>query len=356
MERIAIGVSRPYDVLTGKGLLSRAGQEISKIHPCQRIAVISDEHVDPLWGQGLRESLLQAGFQVFVHVIPAGDENKSPDTLVGALRFLADAQITREDLVCALGGGMVCDLAGFAAGIFLRGIGSVLIPTSLLCMTDACVGGKTAVNLPEGKNLCGVFHQPELVLCDTDLLSTLPGEEIINGMAEAAKHMLLTDWRMLLNPPRDFCAMPDEEKERFIAWNIRVKRDFVLADEQDTGKRQLLNLGHTIGHAAEKLSGYALRHGEAVAIGLAAEIIGAVKTGESDLALSDALQIKKHLSGLLLPVSCDFSPLKIFQTALSDKKRRGDRLTLPVLTKGGAVLRSLSLEQIQKLIQAGIDA
>ena len=266
MKTVTVSASRNYDIHIAGGLLAQTGKCISKLKTNCTVAVISDSNVWPIYGNILRESLHKAGFHVVSYVIPAGEESKNGENFLRLLSFLAQNQITRADMLLALGGGVVGDIAGFTAAAYLRGIHYIQVPTTLLAMVDSSVGGKTAIDLPEGKNLAGAFYQPSMVLCDIDILTTLPEKEFICGCAEVIKYGILFD-NSLFNHLNECGTAFD--REYVISRCVELKRDVVITDEFDTGERQLLNLGHTIGHSIEKNSNFAVSHGLAIAIGTA---------------------------------------------------------------------------------------
>ena len=265
MKTVEVRASGAYTVKIGSGLLDALGRELSAL-ASGSVLVVTDSNVAPHYLQRACASLRQAGFAVCSVEIPAGESSKNLENFGLLLRVLAQKRLTRTDTVVALGGGVTGDLAGFAAASYLRGVRLVQVPTTLLAMVDSSVGGKTAVDLPEGKNLVGAFHQPALVLCDTDTLDTLPEAVFREGCAEVIKTAILFDrplFRQLAQQGTGF------DREDVIARCVAHKRDIVAEDEFENGSRRLLNLGHTVGHAVEKCSGYTVSHGAAVAIGTA---------------------------------------------------------------------------------------
>ena len=266
LQSIPVRTAPPYKVLIGSGLLGRCGSLLRPVLPACRMAVISDSIVAPLYLNTVTDSLQTAGYGVCSYVFPAGEANKNFETLSGILEFLAEERLTRTDCIVALGGGVTGDMAGFAAGIYLRGIRCVQMPTTLLSAVDSSVGGKTAIDLRAGKNLAGVFLQPAAVLCDTDCLTSLPSEVFADGAAEAIKTGVLCDEDLFaLFEQNTLTAASAEVIARCVAYKAGV----VERDEKEQNERRLLNLGHTVGHAVEKCSGYSIAHGHAVAIGLA---------------------------------------------------------------------------------------
>ncbi|MBQ4369408.1 MAG: 3-dehydroquinate synthase [Oscillospiraceae bacterium] len=325
MTNVRINTEKPYDVMIGSGLLERCGELVSAVHtPCSAV-LVSDSTVAPLYAEKARKSLEAAAFTVFTYIFPAGEESKNLSNFGEILSFMASCRLTRADIAVALGGGVTGDLTGFAAACYERGIPFVQMPTTLLSMVDASVGGKTAVDLPEGKNLAGAFHQPLLVVCDCDCLKTLPPERLSEGAAEMVKHALIAD-PSLLKPLAGGNIL--EHAELLVKRNVEIKRSFVVGDERDSGRRQLLNFGHTVGHAVEKLSGYTVSHGQAVAIGMVAALRGA---GGADLEKIAAL-----LEKLGLPTRCPYGAQEVYIAALGDKKRSGEYINYVVLESPGS--------------------
>ncbi len=338
MKRIPVKTGSPYDVCIGSGLLDECGQLLRERFradgrkadaPC-RAALISDTNVFPLYGARVQASLEKAGFSVVSYAFEAGEASKNLKTYGNILRFLAAEHLSRSDVIVALGGGVTGDMAGFAAATFLRGIPFLQIPTSLLAMVDSSVGGKTAVDLPEGKNLAGAFHQPCLVVCDPDVLDSLPEAVLKDGSAEVIKYGMLGNetffGELEWTPIR-------EQAENVIETCVAMKRDVVEADEFDTGERRKLNLGHSFGHAIEKCSEFGISHGLAVAAGMAIITRAAVAKGFCEAgALPRLLSLLEKYG---LPTDTDFSAARLAEAALSDKKFSGGRIHLIVPEKVG---------------------
>ena len=264
--KLTVALTPPYPVVVEAGGLSRAGDTVR----APRVALVSDETVAPLYAETVRASLEAAGSRVFLHTVPGGEASKSLTTLEPLLRRLAQDGFNRQDAVVALGGGVVSDLTGFVAASYMRGIAFYILSTTLLGMVDAAVGGKTGVNLPEGKNLVGAFWQPKAVLMDVSVLATLPEREFRGGAVELFKHGLLADPQLLddVADPRFRPDGPAEFLTQTVARSVEVKADIVAEDERESGRRAYLNLGHTLAHALEAASSHALSHGDAVAYGL----------------------------------------------------------------------------------------
>lgn len=319
MKTIQIHASGSYTVTVGQGLLPQLGQLLSQLRSGRNPIVVSDQTVWRHYGNNVRHSLLEAGFLVGHIVISPGEASKNMDRFQDILNYLAINQIHRDDCIIALGGGVVGDLAGFAAACYMRGIAYIQVPTSLLAMVDSSVGGKTAINLPAGKNLCGAFHQPAAVLCDTETLDTLPEDVFRDGCAEVIKYGILYDPTLFAHLEEKGMAF---DREKVIARCVELKRDAVEADEFDTGIRRKLNLGHTLGHAIEAESGFTISHGAAVAIGMAMVTKAAAKMGYCHQ--NTAERILSLLNKFGLPTHTDFPPEKLMQQALSDKKAEQD--------------------------------
>lgn len=347
MKKIHVSASSPYDIILGKGLLNECGRYISSVSKAAKIAIVTDDTVDALYSEKVTSSLLDSGFSVCKFVFPHGENSKSIQTLTELYFFLAENDITRSDLLIALGGGVVGDLCGFCAATYLRGIDFVQIPTTLLAQVDSSVGGKTAVNIPAGKNLVGAFKQPLLVISDTDTLSTLSEEIFADGMGEVIKYGVIRSEKLFsVLETGEF----SDKIEDIIGECVTIKRDIVQKDEFDTGERMLLNFGHTLGHAIEKHCNFnGISHGKAVAIGMmlitnAGEKSGTVNKGTAD-------RLKKCLISNGLPFSCDISPDILFSESTNDKKRTAEKIRIilcPCIGKSEIV--TMTLDEYKKLL------
>ncbi len=326
---IAVRTRCPYTIRIQRGILKQAGEACRERFPKgNRVAVISDSHVFPLYGESLLSSLKASGFSPVSFCFHAGEASKTLSTVEKILLFLAEEKLTRTDFLIALGGGVTGDMAGFAAACYLRGIPFVQIPTSLLAQVDSSVGGKTGVDLPQGKNLVGAFHQPALVLIDPDTLDTLPPAFFADGMGEVIKYGCIRS-------PELFSRLETgnirEQMEDVIRACVEIKRDIVERDELDTGERMLLNFGHTLGHALEKLHGFsALSHGAAVGIGMvkiaqAGEAAGITEPGT-------AKRIAALLQRYSLPIDDPADLEDLLDATASDKKSAGSQIR-PVLLR-----------------------
>ena len=344
MNTVTVAASRTYDIRIGSGLLHTIGETAAKLGKAEKVCIVSDTHVWPLYGETVKQSLEAAGFSVVCYIFPAGEEQKNTANYLALLNYLAETSITRTDLIIALGGGVVGDLAGFAAATFLRGIRYIQIPTTLLAAVDSSVGGKTAIDLSVGKNLAGAFWQPSAVLCDTDTLSSLSTEIFGDGCAEVIKYAVLYD-------PELFAHLEDKglnfDREWVITRCVEWKRNAVTEDEFDTGARMMLNLGHTFGHGIEAAGNFTLSHGKAVAAGMS--IISRA------FPCPDTERILALLERLDLPTATDCSAEDIFRYALSDKKRTGSTVNLIVPDAiGSCRIVPTPVENLKSLIEAGL--
>ncbi len=344
MKTVTVNASKTYDILIGSGLLPTLGAEAKKLEKAKNICIVSETNVWPLYGAIAQDSLEQAGFDVVSFVFPAGEASKNGLTWLELLNFLAENKLTRSDLIVALGGGVVGDLAGFAAASYLRGIRFIQVPTTLLAAVDSSVGGKTAIDLSAGKNLAGAFCQPSLVLCDTDTLNTLSEDIFRDGCAEVIKYGILYD-------PSLFAHLEerglDFDREAVITRCVELKRDVVMEDEFDTGARMKLNLGHTIGHGVEAKSHFEISHGKAVAIGTAI-VSRASNCRDTDRILS-------ILRKFGLPTATEYSAEDLYAYSLSDKKRSGGTVSLIIPEEIGLCsIIPNHVENLQSFIEAGL--
>lgn len=350
METITVNASRTYQVQVGAGLLARTGELSAPLIQGRDAVIVSDSNVWPQYGRTVAGSLAQAGFRVREFVFPAGEASKNPQVLLELLTFLARHELTRSDAVFALGGGVTGDMAGLAAALYLRGNACVQLPTSLLSMVDSSVGGKTAVDLPEGKNLVGTFTQPHLVLCDTQALDTLSPAVLAEGWAEIIKYGMIRS-RELLDFLREKPA--GENLDWVIAQCLTIKRDVVAADERDNAVRQVLNFGHTIGHAIERCGHYAIYHGEGVAMGMAIMTRACVKQGRCPAECWTVLE--ELLDKYHLPKTCDMDPADLLAAARADKKRRGNAITLIQPERlGNCVLYKTDYDELARVLEVGM--
>lgn len=351
METVKVLASREYNVYIGSGILDSIGEKIKEIKRLCRVVLVSDDIVYSLYGERVKKSLADSGYSVCEFVFQHGEDAKSLENFGKIMEFCAENSITRTDLFVALGGGVTGDLTGFVASTYLRGVDFVQIPTTVLAMVDSSVGGKTAINLNAGKNLCGAFYQPIAVFADCEALKTLPEETFNEGCAEIVKYGMILDGEFLTflkdNSIRD-------NIEYVIKRCVEIKRDVVSRDEFEKGERKLLNFGHTIGHAIEKCSNLSVSHGNAVAIGMVIATKGAYEIGMSDEDFSDVLLpiLKKNN----LPTACEFSAEELYRAALSDKKRSLDTMSLIVPEEYGLCkIMKLPVEDLKNFIEKGMN-
>lgn len=350
MKTITVNVSRKYNIFIGDGIFDKTTEYLSKVYPAGKIAVVTDDNVDRLYGDKLIEMLSQK-YQAVKFVMEHGEKSKNITTYASLLNFLAENHLTRTDAVLAFGGGVVGDLAGFAAATYLRGVKYLQIPTTLLAMVDSSVGGKTAIDLDAGKNLAGAFYQPDIVLCDYSLTKTLPEEIFTDGCAEIIKYALISDYDL-------YCHLNEFGKnfdmEYVISRCVEIKSDIVSADEFDSGVRQLLNYGHTVGHSIEALSNFSVAHGSAVASGMAIIAKAAAKKGLCPIScFEDTIKLINNFS---LPTKTNYSAAEIANVVKKDKKRKGGKITFVLPEKTGkCVLKTFLIEETENFVASGLE-
>jgi len=353
MESLRVNTVPAYDIHICRGLLDQCGEAAAAVIRGRRCALVTDSTVGPLYAGRAEHSLEAAGFSVCRFTFAAGEKSKNITTYGTLLEFLAENRLTRSDCIVALGGGVVGDLAGFAAATYLRGIDYIQIPTTLLSQVDSSVGGKTAIDLAHGKNLAGAFYQPRLVLMDPSLLETLPDNTFSDGMAEVIKYGCIWDrsfFDMLCAAPSREAVM--ESIERVLCTCCDIKRQVVEQDEHDHGLRMLLNFGHTIGHAFELAGGYeTYTHGQAVAAGMCIAAQLGYGLGISDCDGYDALM--ELICAFGLPTHIDCERNTIVKAIGLDKKGDGDEITLILLEKiGKAVPQKMKKELVLQNLEA----
>ncbi len=346
MKSLKVNAGRGYDILIEKGILSSCGEYIKDVSTADTVCIVSDTNVFPLYGETVKNSLEKAGYNVIYYIFNAGEEAKTTETVINIVEFLAENGLTRNDLIVALGGGVTGDMAGFAAAIYLRGIDFVQLPTSLLSQVDSSVGGKTAVDLPQGKNLCGAFLQPVIVLIDTAALDTLSPHYFADGMAEAIKMGCIKSKSLFETIENgDAKSVIDD----IIYECVSLKAQVVERDEKEHGERALLNFGHTAGHAIEKLNSFKdVSHGEAVGMGMvlickAGEANGLTKPGCAE-------RIEKVLKKFNLSGEDKHSVSEIVSAMNADKKRTGDSIKFIFIKDiGEGYINPVKNENIPKL-------
>ena len=344
--------SKSYDVLIGNNAVEALGEEAKKVCPgALKALVVSETNVAGLYLDKVKCALEKAGFEVISYVFEAGEQNKNINEIAGMWNKMAEAGFTRTDFVAGLGGGVTTDMAGFAASTFLRGIKVIQLPTSLLAMVDASVGGKTGIDIPMGKNQVGAFWQPSLVVEDISFLKTLPAEVFTEGMGEVTKHAFIMDTDLFDKLEKADGNIRDDEDllEEIVFMNVSDKASVVGEDETDNGRRQTLNFGHTVGHVIERDSGFTKPHGICVAKGMGIVIDACVRAGS--LAKEDADKMKNLLKLYNLPVTDDITPEAIVEGAMNDKKKRGDTLSVILVNKiGKAEIKKMNKEEFLKFL------
>jgi len=342
MKTIKVQTSVNYEVKIADGLLRRCGKLTAEIKKPCTIVLISDDVVYNIYGETVTYSYEKAGFLVIPFVFPNGEYSKTLKTVEKILEFMAEQEITKSDLIVALGGGVVGDITGFAATIYLRGTPYLQIPTTLLAAVDSSVGGKTGVNLKAGKNLVGSLKQPISVFCDSEVYKTLHYRVLIDGLSEVIKYGCISD-KVLF----DVLLTENiyDKLDEIIETSVAIKSNIVKRDEFDQNERQLLNFGHTPGHAIERLSNYTIPHGHAVAIGMR---IMANITG----CAGPLLGVYQKYD---IESDCPYTAKELAQSALLDKKRKGDMITIVLLKKiGKAYLKTICVDELEDYFARGL--
>lgn len=362
-ERLEVSLAeRSYEIVIGRGIIAEAGRHIAPLLKSPRAVIVTDGNVAPLYLETLKSSLKEAGIEYADIVLDPGEPTKDMAHLENLTDRLLELKVERQTALIALGGGMVGDISGFAAAITLRGLPVIQIPTTLLAQVDSSVGGKTGINTKFGKNLIGAFHQPVAVLADIDSLNTLPRRELLAGYAEVVKYGLINDEDFFTWLETNFASMLDGNPEALghaILASCTAKAAIVAEDERESGRRALLNLGHTFGHALESETGYssALLHGEAVAVGicLAFEISSRLRLCDD----ADAERVRHHIEATGLPASlCDvagpsWSADGLIAHMMQDKKVQDGRITF-VLARGigkSFITRDVDMSDVRSLLE-----
>ena len=333
MERITVKGKNGYKILIEKGLISKAGEYVRQITSAKKAFIISDGNVLELYGKTVSDSLKANGFEVSSFAFEAGEKSKTLDTVTQMVYAMCRSGIGRTDIVVALGGGVVGDMAGFASAIYLRGIDFVQIPTTLLSQVDSSVGGKTGCDIEYGKNLVGAFHNPKLVLIDVNTLKTLPQKYLNDGLGEVIKYGAIKSSKLFKS--LEECNCFDDIAEKTIIKCVDIKRQVVERDFTEKGERMLLNFGHTVGHAIEKFENFqGMSHGEAVGVGMFAITDASQRAGYTEKG--SAQRIEKLLKKFSLPTKAPVSADQITDIMLFDKKRRDNKINLVLLKKIGS--------------------
>ncbi|MBQ3141606.1 MAG: 3-dehydroquinate synthase [Clostridia bacterium] len=351
MKTIPVAASRPYEVIIQNQILAETGRLLCAVKRPMRAHIVTDDVVAPLYLQTVKTSLQNENIAVSTTVMPNGEPSKNGRQLFAVLEDAAQSGLRRGDVFVALGGGVVGDLCGLAAAMYLRGIDFVMLPTTLLSAVDSSVGGKTAVDLEHGKNLAGAFHQPILVLCDPAAFETLPPRQVANGMAEIIKYGMICDPDLLAVLEQG----TDGRMADVVARCVAIKAGIVARDEFDTGERRLLNFGHTLGHAVELSQDFLLQHGEAVALGMELITAACAAAGSCPGEVHEKLHALLKKYGLI--IRCDLSADVLMHYAALDKKSEADRITL-VLPQayGRCVLKKCSFDELAALTERGLRA
>lgn len=347
LRTVHVDTGNPYDIFIERGIIDNCGEYARKLSSAQKVTVITDSNVAPLYQWKVVNSLEKQGFQVKTHIFKAGEESKTLTSIYEMYNTLAEFKMTRKDIILALGGGVTGDMAGFAAATYLRGINFIQIPTSLLAQVDSSVGGKTGVDLPYGKNLVGAFHQPIAVLIDPDTLNTLPDAFISDGMAEVIKYGCIKDADFFENLKNENAF---DHIEDVIEVCVSIKRDVVSRDEREAGERMLLNFGHTLGHAIEKIYNFkGISHGMAVAIGMILIAKAGEKAGITEAGTTD--KIAELCLKYGLPTSDNATFKEMADCAKGDKKTAGGDINLVLLSKiGDSFTKKISLDELEEFI------
>ena len=347
MRKICVNIDNPYEIIIQRGVFKNCSEIIADCFNSRNTVIVTDETVYRIYGSRLEAQLLKEGFKVGVFILKDGEQSKNLDNLYSLYEFLSENKITRDDFIIALGGGVVGDLTGFAAASFLRGISFIQIPTTLVAQVDSSIGGKTAVNIKSGKNLVGAFHQPSLVICDPDLLSTLSYRVFCDGMGEVIKYAVAFSESLFLKLSQ---VNIYDVLEEVIFDCILCKKNIVENDERDLGNRMRLNFGHTVGHAIEKYNSYKnITHGQAISIGMVyimgqGEKLGITRKNETE-------KLKQLLKKFNLPTSTNILCEDIFFNSLGDKKRRGDNINIVIVPEiGKCELLTLSLDEYRNFL------
>jgi 3-dehydroquinate synthase len=356
--RIGVG---GYEVIVGRGTLADLPVVLRDVCPAHLYAVIADHHVAELHGATVRRILDEAGLPVRLVTFPPGEWNKTREQWAELTDRLLAAHIGRDGAVITFGGGVATDLGGFVASTYLRGIPVVHVPTSLLAMVDAAIGGKTGVDVPAGKNLVGTFHPPRAVVADVDLLVTLPRPHVASGLAEVIKHGLIADAAHFaaLGDPRPLLARDPDALEPLVRRSMAIKAAVVAEDEREQDRRAILNCGHTVGHAVEALSGFGLLHGEAVAIGMHVESWIAESLGVAEPGTRQAVAAQLERCGLPLSIPPEHATDALLEVMRADKKVRTGVVRMALPRRIGEAARDATgawtIEVPEELLRQALD-
>lgn len=355
--RIHVKASKEYDVVIGAGILSRVGSLVKEAVPkATKILIVSETNVAPLYLDAVKENIAAEDVEVYELVFEAGEQSKNINTIASMWAVMANAGFTRTDAVVALGGGVTGDMAGFAAATFLRGISVVQVPTSLLAQVDASVGGKTGIDLPQGKNQVGAFHQPSMVIEDTNCLSTLSSAKFTEGLGEVIKYAFIMDKELyrILDEYTDKNGLQNDTVmlTKIVTMCVKDKADVITSDEFDTGRRQTLNYGHTVGHVIERDSGFTKDHGVCVAKGMGIMIDACFAAGRMDKDTHDKMM--DLIRSYNLPAEDDITPEAAVSGIMNDKKKRGNTISLILVNRiGEAEIVPMTPDEVLELLRGG---
>ena len=353
MKIITVDASKNYDIIIGEDIMEKAGSYIKKISKGQTAVVVADDITAGLYLKKLTDTLEKNNYRVGRYIFPHGESSKNTETFISLVNYFAEEKLSRADIVIALGGGVTGDLAGFAASCYMRGVGFIQIPTTLLAAVDSSAGGKTAVNLDTGKNLLGSFYQPDLVLCDVSTLFTLytlTPEVFKDGCAEVITYSIIADKKLF----KSLKTPIQTQLEDIIFKCVTIKKNIITTDEFENNMRRLLNFGHTVGHAIELLSGYKISHGQAIAAGMAIITRASFRMGMCDIkSLQEILNMLRLYD---LPVNTPYKADKLALACLSDKKISGDNITMIFpIEIGKCVLKEIPTDKLESVIQLGLE-
>lgn len=351
MRKITVSGNTPYEILIDAEILNVCGKHIRNVTSAKKAIIISDTNVFPLYGETVKKSLEENGFEVVSHIFKAGESSKNLDTVSGMIKAMCEGELGRTDIAVALGGGVTGDMVGFASAIYLRGIDFVQIPTTLLSQVDSSVGGKTGCDLSFGKNLIGAFHNPKLVLIDPKTIKTLPARYKNDGIGEVIKYAFIKSRKLydILTKTENF----DDNLEEIIFECVDIKRQVVENDFTEKGERMLLNFGHTLGHAIEKYENFTgLAHGEAVGVGMLYITRASEKSGDSQKGTAD--KIEALLNKFSLPTEFSGDIEAMTDIMLYDKKRRGDSINLVISKEvGSSFVKAMPTAELKRFFAEG---
>ncbi|MCP3964843.1 MAG: 3-dehydroquinate synthase [Lentisphaerae bacterium] len=357
MENLKVQLEeRSYDIIIAAGVLKKVNEVLADFAAARRCLIVTDSNVQPLYESTLKLGLAEIGAETADYVYPAGEEHKTPETVVDICRKGVRSGLDRKSLIVALGGGVCGDMAGFAAAMYMRGIGFIQIPTTLLSMVDSSVGGKTGTDLPEGKNLIGAFWQPQIVVIDPETLKTLPAEEVCCGLAEVVKYGMILDEEFFSLLEKNIDKLKSLDMgfyTKIIRRCCELKAEVVSKDEREGGLRAILNYGHTFGHALELLSNFEVAHGKAVSMGMAIAAELAADTGRISKELAERQNALLKKLDLPVKAPAGFDAEEVYNAMMQDKKTLGKiiRVVLPDAIGKVSIVKGLEKDIVTKAIR-----